>query len=278
MNKENLYSIGEVARLFHLSVSSLRHYEKINLIKPEFISPDSGYRYYSTRQFEILNTIRYLRALDMPLGEISDFLGDRDVERIKEKLEKQKRVVLEKRNELDKIEHKIKNRLKMLNDAQDFEFEKIFLVKKDKMRMSWINKPLEIHSFLDMEQPMRDFEKKFTEPVVFLGKVGVGISPKNLCENNFKTYDGMFLILDDEDAFDGETVCVPSEICVCIRFHGSHSEAKEYYKKLMSYINENHLEISGFSREITMIDYGITNDPEKFVTEISIPVLNVNAP
>lgn len=29
---------------------------------------------------------------------------------------------------------------------------------------------------------------------------------------------------------------------------------------------------SGFSREITMIDYGITSDREKFVTEISIPV------
>ena len=29
---------------------------------------------------------------------------------------------------------------------------------------------------------------------------------------------------------------------------------------------------AGFSREITMIDYGITSDREKFVTEISIPV------
>ena len=34
----------------------------------------SGYRYYGTEQFEALNTIRYLRALDMPLPEIEDFL------------------------------------------------------------------------------------------------------------------------------------------------------------------------------------------------------------
>ena len=32
------------------------------------------------------------------------------------------------------------------------------------------------------------------------------------------------------------------------------------------------MQIVGFSREITLIDYGITNDPEKFVTEICIPV------
>ena len=45
------------------------------------------------------------------------------------------------------------------------------------------------------------------------------------------------------------------------------------YQKLMSYIRGHGLEVGGFSREITMIDYGITNDTEKFVTEISIPVL-----
>ena len=66
-----LYSIGEVASLFHLSVSSLRHYETLGLITPEYIDPATGYRYFSTRQFEPLNTIRYLRALDMPLREIA---------------------------------------------------------------------------------------------------------------------------------------------------------------------------------------------------------------
>ena len=68
MDKEQLFSIGEVARLFHMSVSSLRHYESLGLLSPEYINPDSGYRYYSTRQFEVLNTLRYLRALDMPLS------------------------------------------------------------------------------------------------------------------------------------------------------------------------------------------------------------------
>ena len=32
------------------------------------------------------------------------------------------------------------------------------------------------------------------------------------------------------------------------------------------------MQISGFSREITLIDYGVTNDTEKFVTEVCIPV------
>ncbi|MFQ8765578.1 MAG: MerR family DNA-binding transcriptional regulator [Oscillospiraceae bacterium] len=32
MDKEQLFSIGEVARLFHMSVSSLRHYESLGLL------------------------------------------------------------------------------------------------------------------------------------------------------------------------------------------------------------------------------------------------------
>lgn len=94
MNRKNLFSIGEVSKLFHISVSSLRHYENIGLLTPEYISPDSGYRYYSTEQFEVLNTIRYLRALDMPLSEIGDFLKNKDICRIEEKLLLQKQAVL----------------------------------------------------------------------------------------------------------------------------------------------------------------------------------------
>ncbi|MDO4338552.1 MAG: helix-turn-helix domain-containing protein [Eubacteriales bacterium] len=100
MDKQNLFSIGDVAKLFHLSVSSLRHYEDVGLITPEYTDPNSGYRYYGARQFEVLNSIRYLRALDMPLSEIADFLGNRDVERIEEKLLSQKKAVIAKQEEL----------------------------------------------------------------------------------------------------------------------------------------------------------------------------------
>ena len=81
-----LFRIGDIAELFNLSVSTLRHYEKTGLVEPEYIDPQTGYRYYSTRQFEPLNTIRYLRALDMPLPEIADFLKNRDMDIIDEKL------------------------------------------------------------------------------------------------------------------------------------------------------------------------------------------------
>lgn len=125
---EKLFGIGQVAALFHLSVSTLRYYEKNGLLLPEFVNPDSGYRYYSARQFEVLNTIRYLRALDMPLPEIADFLRNREVFRMEEKLTRQKAAVRDKIEALSRIERKIDNRLQTLREAQSRPMDEIFRV------------------------------------------------------------------------------------------------------------------------------------------------------
>ena len=243
-----LFQIGDMAKLFHISVSSLRYYESLGLLTPERVDPDTGYRYYSVRQFEVLNTIRYLRELDMPLPEISDFLKNRDIDRMEEKLRQQKAEIERKRLELQRIERRIDNNLRRIRDAQDSELDVIKYAASPAMRIVWMDTAL------------------------FLGKVGVGISAENLEAGSFEQYDGVFLILDDEDRFDGKTVLLPETQCVSVRFRGSHTEAAEQYRRLMEHIRAHGMKPSGFSREITMIDYGITSDREKFATEISIPV------
>lgn len=272
MDMPKLFHIGEVAKLFHLSVSSLRHYEKTGLLAPEYVDPASGYRYYSVRQFEALNTIRYLRALDMPLAEIADFLQNRDVERMEEKLRQQKEAVADRQRELERIERKIDNRLKQLHDARTGVMDTVRRIEAPACRLVWMEDSLKIKGFLDMEAPIRRLTGTQAEALVFLGKVGVSILAEHLMAGRFEQYDGIFLVLDAEDRFDGETVLLPETPCVSVRFRGSHTEAPEQYQKLLSYIRENRLTVSGFSREITMVDYGLTSDTEKFVTEISIPV------
>ena len=272
MEPIKLFSIGDVAKLFHLSVSSLRHYEAAGLLQPEWVDPQTGYRYYSTRQFEVLNTIRYLRALDMPLPEIADFLRDRDVGRMEEKLRLQRETVIRKQRELRRIERKIENRLQQLHTAQTCPLDTVELVEAAACRIVWMESSMKIEGYLDIETWIRKLDSSDAEAVVFLGKVGVSLSGEHLRQGRYTPYDGIFLVLDEEDNYNGEVQQLPQALCVRIRFRGSHAQAPEQYEKLTAYIAAHQMEVAGFSREITMIDYGLTNDLQKFITEISIPV------
>lgn len=144
MNWKNLFPIGKVSKLFHISVSSLRHYENIGLLTPEYISPDSGYRYYGTEQFEVLNTIRYLRALDMPLSEIEDFLKNKDIDLIEEKLFQQKQLILKKQQELKRIEQKIDHRLNWLLDVENTLLDTVSLIQLPPCRLVWVDNLMKV--------------------------------------------------------------------------------------------------------------------------------------
>lgn len=272
------FPIGAVAQMFHLSVSTLRKYEKMGLLTPEYIAPDSGYRYYGVRQFEVLNTIRYLRALDMPIPQIADFLRNRDVPVIAEKLRAQKDAVARKQQELAKIERKIDRRLVQLHDAQTAPRGVIGLEDTPPCRIAWIAESLRIRGPLDMETPIRRLGAGEREAVVFLGKVGVGISAAHLQAGAYEQYDRVFLVLDDDEDFAGATEVLPAAQCAAVRFCGSHREAPAQYARLAAFLQQNELEFAGFSREITLIDSGFTADPAQFVTEIHVPVWPKNLP
>lgn len=273
MKKNELFQIGEVSKLFHISISTLRYYDRAGLVRPEYTDPESGYRYYSTRQFEYLNTIRYLRALDMPLDEIAAFLRNRNIRSIRESLLKQREAVKRQLMELHLIERKISNRLNQIEDALASELDVIRIENYPPRRMASIRKNLLPQDAGTLEYSIRLLEEAEESTVTFLGKVGIGLSKEKLEAGRFKPYDMVFIILDEEDRFKGPTVLLPAETCATLRFRGVHEQAFHYYEKMMKYIREHHYRVAGFSKEITMIDYGLTNDTEEFVTEIQIPVM-----
>lgn len=97
MENKKLFQIGEVAKLFQVSVQTLRHYEKLGLLYPEYIDPQTNYRYYTIQQFETLTKIRYLRALDVPLTTIISYFKNRDINDMESLLKKQKELIQQKK-------------------------------------------------------------------------------------------------------------------------------------------------------------------------------------
>lgn len=71
----DLLVIGRFARLVGLSVGALRHYDDLDILRPAWVDPETGYRSYRRDQLETARTIVRLRDLEVPLEGIRAYLG-----------------------------------------------------------------------------------------------------------------------------------------------------------------------------------------------------------
>ena len=151
----------------------------------------------------------------------------------------------------------------------------ITLIHSPALRLFWIDTALTAPDYSALELSTSRLAAAQVEALVFLGKVGFSVSQEHLNEGSFGQYDGEFLVLDEADRFAGDVIDLPASLCACVRFRGHHAESPAQYRRLMQFIREEGYTAAGFSREITVIDYGFTTDTEKFVTEIMIPLQKV---
>lgn len=76
------FSVGEAAKVVHTTSETLRHYDRIGLVKPSKKDPWTHYRYYTQQDLVRLNTVRALQLMDLPLQEIKKVLEYDDLEKI----------------------------------------------------------------------------------------------------------------------------------------------------------------------------------------------------
>lgn len=76
------FSVGEAAKAVHTTSETLRHYDRIGLVKPSRKDEWTHYRYYTEQDIVRLNTVRALQLMDLPLQEIKKVLEYDDLEKI----------------------------------------------------------------------------------------------------------------------------------------------------------------------------------------------------
>ena len=79
---KNYFSIGEAAKAVHTTTETLRHYDRIGLVKPSKKDEWTNYRYYTEQDIVRLNTVRALQLMDLPLQEIKKVLEYDNLEKI----------------------------------------------------------------------------------------------------------------------------------------------------------------------------------------------------
>ena len=90
------FSVGEAAKAARTTSETLRHYDRIGLVKPSKKDKWTNYRYYTEQDIVRLNTVRALQLMDLSLQEIKKVLEYDDLEKIVEFLEQTERKADEK--------------------------------------------------------------------------------------------------------------------------------------------------------------------------------------
>lgn len=96
-------TVNEIARLAHVSVRTLHHYDAIGLLKPTQIT-EAGYRLYDDAALERLYLILLFRELEFPLKDIQAILDAPDFDRNRI-LEQQVELLKAKANHLQTLIH-----------------------------------------------------------------------------------------------------------------------------------------------------------------------------
>ena len=78
MKKEGYYSSGEFARMAHVTLRTIRYYDKQDILKPSFVTP-YGARFYTDEDFARLSQILLLKFLGFSLEDIKEMtINDTD--------------------------------------------------------------------------------------------------------------------------------------------------------------------------------------------------------
>lgn len=267
---KDLFTIGQISRLFDINIRTLRYYDEIGFLKPEYIDTNSKYRYYSITQFERLNTIKYLRELNMPLVKIKEFLDNREIDILVEMLKDQQKELAFKKHELERIERKIQNRLSQIKDAMELDFNVVKEQIISERRIAILKRNITIGE--DIEYPIAELGNRHRlNSAIFLGKVALSIAKEDLEARKFDEFSSVIVIVEEEDKNSGNCEKLEKGTYLTLRFQGTHKEARQYYQKMLNYLKENKYKICGNAIEITLIDEGMTNDISRHVTEIQIP-------
>lgn len=275
MNKA-LLSIGKMAALNRLSVSTLRLYDEKGLLKPRYIDPETGYRYYSIDQNARLDVIVYMKELGMSLSQIAEALQKEDVSLVEE--------ILSQKNEQI---HQQLRQLKAQHDAVERAILSIERYRKSPvtgtLSLEYIDRRYawgipcklnfysdDVHSYEDAlrELRLRLEEAGFTQ--IHSYNSGTSILRENFEEDRFEP-ERIFLLTARREDIPGFQV-VESGMYACVYLDNFDDEI-HYARQLRAYCQRNGYHIAGDYICEAMTGFQVfDSDPRSMFMRLQVPV------
>ena len=114
-------TIGQVSQIKNVGIKSLRYYEKIGVLIPAYINPETNYRYYSLDQLMVLDTILLCIELGIPLKNMNNYTNAAGEFQIKLLLEDGKAIASRKIKSLEQGLSRIELNLNHINESAAYQ-------------------------------------------------------------------------------------------------------------------------------------------------------------
>lgn len=160
---KNYFSIGEAAEAVQTTTETLRHYDRIGLVKLGKKDEWTNYRYYTEQDIVRLNTVRALRLMDLPLQEIKKVLEYDDLEKIVDFLVQAEKKADEKIAALQYSKSKIRlAKADYERKLQALKNQNGFFVKEIPERVILLSDTLEVPTLDNLWNYLSHFYEKVT--------------------------------------------------------------------------------------------------------------------
>ncbi|PXV85718.1 DNA-binding transcriptional MerR regulator [Lachnotalea glycerini] len=266
----NIYfTSGQVSKLFNISKQTLIFYDKIGLIKPDHIDPNTLYRYYSIEQFFYLYLILALKTSGIELKNIHNYLNEHSIPTTIDLLSSQIRTLNHKIAELETAKNTLDQTLKQIEYG-------IRLKENNPYYFKYFEEQY-LYTFpIDKTDITKDFSLTFSKLAnKYIGdystmkwNYGCIVSLKPTGEFNNRE---LFIVLDKPD-HTLPLIKRPSGEYLCTFHKGKYDTISETIQKLLDYAEQNCFTILGYVYEHQLINSFMTDDCNEFITEISIGV------
>ena len=145
MKKLDYYSSGEFARMAHVTLRTIRYYDKQNILKPSYVS-DSGARFYTDEDFARLQQILLLKYLGFTLDDIREMtIDDADYHFMLNSLNIQLKLVRDKIEQMQLVEKAIQDTSELIQKEHTIDWSQmlnlIHLTGMEKLSLIHISEP-----------------------------------------------------------------------------------------------------------------------------------------
>ena len=125
MKKEGYYSSGQFAGMAHVTLRTIRYYDKQGILKPSFVN-ESGARFYTDEDFARLQQILLLKYLGFSLDDIREMIVDtKDLHYMQNSLNIQLNLVRDRIEQMQLVEKAILETSDAINKQHSIDWSRM---------------------------------------------------------------------------------------------------------------------------------------------------------